>query len=126
MNAAGGGVHEVENVIQRRAQRMDIFPVEGRNEGAVQLLHQGVGKLIALVFQEFDFRNLLFDLLVVLKHGDQHLGGFVNVFRLFVKEAVKLLVPRYQLHGASSVRSLEQGIVNEMLQKRKPRIGPIQ
>ena len=118
--SAGGGVNKVENVIERRAQRMDIFPVERGNERPVQLLHQGVGKLIALVLQEFDFRNLLFDLLVVLEQGHQHRGSFVNVFRLFVKEAVKLLITGYQLHKLSSTRPFEQGIVNEMLQKRKP------
>ena len=76
--------------------------------------------LIALVLQEFDFRDLLFDLLVVLEHSHQHRGSFVNVLRLFVKEAVKLLITGYQLHKLTSTRPFEQSIVNEMLQKRKP------
>jgi hypothetical protein len=39
---------------------------------------------------------------------------------LFVKEAVKLFITWNQLHSPSSVCTLEQGIVNEMLRKRKP------
>ena len=99
---------------------MDVFPVKGCDERAVQFLHQGMRDLIAFVFQELDFGNLLFHFLVVLEHGHQHLSSLVNVFRLFVKEAVKLLVARYQLHWVSSVSTLEQSIVNEMLRKRKP------
>src|SRR5208283_2380059 len=101
---------------------MDVFPVERGNECAVQLLHQGVGKLIALVLQEFNFGDLFFDLLEVLKQGDKHLGRLENVLCLFVKEAVKLLVAGDQLQGASSTRRFEQGIVKEMLQKCK-RVG---
>ncbi len=43
----------------------------------------------------------------------------MNVFSLFVKKAVELFVSGYQLHCPSSGKTFEQGIVNEMLQKRK-------
>jgi hypothetical protein len=79
-----------------------------------------MGELIALVLQELDLRDLLFNVLIVVEQGDKPLGSLVNVFGLFAEEGVKLLIAGYELHGDSLRRRFEQGIVKEMLQKCKP------
>ncbi len=54
LHPARGAVHQVHHVIQPRREQVDVFPIEGGDEGSVQPGHYLVGYLVGLVLQPLD------------------------------------------------------------------------
>src|SRR5271157_5408858 len=81
---------------------MDILPVEGSDEGLVQLGHYGTRDLIALVLGDLDLCNSLFNLLKVPEKDDQYLSRLVNILGLLVEKIVEFPITWDELHDSSS------------------------
>ena len=71
--SCSGSVDEIENIVQRRRQLMDIFAVEGSDERLVEFGQDGVRKFIAVTFNAADAFDLLLHVAVVGKEIDQGL-----------------------------------------------------
>ena len=83
---AGGGVDEVDYVVQAAAKLVNVFTVKGSDEGLIQLGEQGVRKLVAFVLYGFDDLHLLRDAGIVREHFEQGFGPHMNVRCLFGEE----------------------------------------
>ncbi len=93
---AGGGVNEVDDVVQLAAELMNVFAVEGRDEGLVQLGEDGMGNLVAFMLKGFDDLHLLGDGGVMREHFEQGIGPGVDVLGLLDEEAEETHFPRQE------------------------------
>ena len=92
-DARGGGIDQVEHIVERHRQVVDVFTVDGRDESLVQLADHGMRQIIPEVFEIFDpARQRLQFALRFRDHLVQHLRGFQNVNGHLVENAVELLV----------------------------------
>ena len=57
--AAGGGVDQIDHVVQPAAELVNILTVERGNESLIELGQDGVGDVVALVLDGFDALHLL-------------------------------------------------------------------
>jgi hypothetical protein len=73
-HAVGGGVDEVEHVVELRDQLVDVLPVDGGDEGLVQEVDGVVGDAVAVVLQGMDLARLELDVPVVRDHGVEGVG----------------------------------------------------
>ena len=97
--AACDRVQKVEDVIQGRTQGVDVLPVKRGDESLVQLHHQPVSQLVALMFHKLDLGDALFHVPIVLEQRCEFLCRLLDVLGLFAEQVVKFPVARYQLHG---------------------------
>ena len=89
-DAVGRGVDEVEHVVERGSEGVDVFAIERGNKGGVELHEDGVGDLVAAmldVFDLLDVRGSVFEL--AQKFGDG--AGAEDQVRGHLLEHVKKL-----------------------------------
>ena len=89
--ATGGGVDEVDDVIELAAELVDVFAVEGGDEGLVELGENGVSDLVALMLEGFNNLDLFGYPGVMRQHFEQGLGPVVDVGRLLGKKVEETL-----------------------------------
>ena len=87
--AAGGGVDQVDNVVELAAELVDVFAVQRSDEGLVELGKDVVSDLVALVLDGFDILDLLGHGGVVRKHLEEGFGAGVDVLGLLDEEIEK-------------------------------------
>src|SRR5216684_4804677 len=94
--AAGGGVNEVDDVVQLAAEFVNVFAVEGGNERLVQLGEDGMGNLVAFMLKGFDDLHLLRDAGVMREHLEQSISPGMDIRCLFAKEVKETLFARQE------------------------------
>src|ERR1700730_5342132 len=94
--AAGGGIDEVDHVVKPAAQFVDIFAVEGRDEGLVQLGENVVGDFVALMLDGLDTLHLFGDAGGVRAHLKKSFGSEVDVVRMLGEKVKKTLCARQE------------------------------
>ncbi len=106
--AAGGGVGEIEDVVDFAGKLVDVFAVERSDEGSIQLLEQIVGDGVVGVLDVLDFFGGGGGIREIFQHGDHGLGGYVNVFGELHEHVVEAFFARQKLaeqsgHGSESI-----------------------
>src|SRR5260370_32671240 len=94
--AAGGGVDEVNDVIEAAAELVNVFAVERSDEGLIQLGEKGVGDLVAFVLDGFNYLHLFRDTGVVREQFKQGIRAHMNIGRLFGEEVEEALFARQE------------------------------
>src|SRR6266436_46992 len=94
--AAGGGVDEVDDVVEAAAKLVNVFTVKRGDEGLIELGEKSVGKLVAFMLDGFDDLHLFRDASVVREHFEQSFGPHVDVRCLFGEEVKEALFPRQE------------------------------
>ena len=79
---AGGGVDEVDDVVELVAELVNVFAVEGSDEGLIELGEDDMGDFVALVLDGFDDLDLFGDAGVVREHLEEGFGTVVDIARL--------------------------------------------
>ena len=74
-------MNEIEHVIQRSCQPVNVFPVEGCDEGLVQLGQNGVSNVIANVLNVVQLLHAHFDILHSIEDILQQLRALHQVGR---------------------------------------------
>ena len=92
--AARRGVDQVDHVVQPAAKFVNVFAVERRDEGLIELGQDGVRDFVAVVLDRLDFLNLFGNAGVVLQHTEQSLRADNDVVGLLVKKVEKSLFAR--------------------------------
>src|SRR5882762_3735170 len=93
--AAGSGINEVNDIVKAAAELVDVFAIEGGDEGLIELGEEGVGELIAFMLDGFDDLHLLRDAGVMREHCQQGFGADVDIRSLFGE---KVEEPRFVRH----------------------------
>src|SRR5580658_7591677 len=93
---AGGGVDEVDDVVELVAERVDIFAVKRRDESLVQLDEEMVGDFVAFVLDGFDDLHLLGNARVVREHFEEGFRPVVNIFGLLGEKVEETLFTRHK------------------------------
>src|SRR5580692_3281704 len=101
---ASCGVDEVDDVVKPTTKLVNIFAVEGRDEGLVQLGQEVVRDFVAFMLDGLDALDLLGDAGVMREHFEEGFGAFVNILGLFGEEVKKALFARHNplqksIHG---------------------------
>jgi hypothetical protein len=83
---------------------VDVFTVERRDEGLVELDEEVVGDFVAFVLDSLDALDLFGDARVVREHFHEGFGSVVNIFGLLGEEVEKTLFARQEplqesIHG---------------------------
>src|SRR5579884_2519262 len=100
----------VENVIQVRRQRVDVFGIERSNEGLVQADVDVVDDLVALLFEHVDLGRRGGELRVpFLRALQQQQRGFDDDSGLIQEKLIELLVAGQQSHASSVYKPHGQG-----------------
>ncbi len=89
LHAVHGGLNDVDDVVQLLGQVVDVLPVDGSYEGAVEAVDHLVGHPVAFVF---DLANLGNDLAVERPMAHQFaegLGALDHVFGRLFKDVEK-------------------------------------
>jgi len=79
-DAGAGGVQGIENIVERRGERMNVFAVEGR-DGRVELGEHGVSHFVAGALDTAQLRNLRVDVLVAGEKIDHDTGTSDQILR---------------------------------------------
>ena len=114
--AVTGAEDEIEDVIERRGQQVNVFAVEGRDEGLVQLDQDAVRHVVAAVLDLLDLLHGSGHLLivVVVQQVGQDLRTLDHVVRDFREHVEKLGVTRDEAHdrlqaAAGGCREIHDG-----------------
>jgi hypothetical protein len=59
LGTAGGAIDPVHDVVQVRCQEVDVFPVDGRDEDAIQPVHDAVRDVVGLVLEALDLLDAM-------------------------------------------------------------------
>src|SRR6267378_2770324 len=94
--SAGGGVDQIDHVVQTATEFVNVFTVKGGDEGLVQLGEEGVGNLVAIVLDSFDDLHLFRHPGVVRKHSIQGFSPHMDIGCLFCKEVKETLFARQE------------------------------
>src|SRR5882672_1615798 len=94
--AAGGGVNEVDDVVEAAAKLVDVFAIKGGNEGLVQLGEDSVSDFVAFVLEGFDDLHLLGHAGVVREHFEKGVGASIDIDGLFGEEVEETLFARQE------------------------------
>jgi hypothetical protein len=94
--AAGGGIDEIDDVVDLAAELVDVFAVERSDESLVELGENAVRDFVAFVLDGFDGLHLLGHARVLRKHLLERFGSHDDVIRLFGEKAEEALFMRHQ------------------------------
>jgi hypothetical protein len=94
--AAGGGVDEINDIVQTAAEFVKILTIERGNESLVELGEDGVGDVVAVVLDGFDALHLLGHPGVVIEHLQERFGARMNVLGLPVEQVEETAFVRQQ------------------------------
>src|SRR6202022_4175493 len=87
-----GGVNQVNDVVERGAQFVNILPVNRCNESLVELPDNGVRNLITCVLDGLNALYLLVDRRVTREHVTKSLRALLNILRLPREEQEIIIV----------------------------------
>src|SRR5712664_2519420 len=93
---AGGGVDQVNHVVQTAAELVNVFTVKGRDEGLIELGEECVSDFVAFVLDGFYDLHLFGHPGVVRQHFMQGFGPHVDIPCLFCKEVKETLFARQE------------------------------
>src|ERR1019366_2148355 len=135
VQAVRGAVNEIEDVIQRGGQQVNVLAVEGRNKGLVQFDQNPVRHLIAAELDLLDFLHSRWHLLVIVRMQQvaQSLRAVDDIGRDLQEHVEELGITRYQAHRDApeanadvgrSMRDEELRIVTALL-KQNYRMGRV-
>ncbi len=93
---AGGGIDQVDDVVEAAAELVNVFTVEGGDEGLIQFGEEGVGDFVAFVLDGFDDLHLFRNAGVVREHFMQGFGAHMDIRCLFCKEDKETLFARQE------------------------------
>ena len=88
---ASGGVDEVDDVVKPATKLVDIFAVEGRDEGLAELGQEVVRDFVAFMLDGLDALDLLGDTRVMREHFEEGFGPLVNILGLLGEKVEKAL-----------------------------------
>ncbi len=94
--AAGGGIDEVDDVVELAAELVNVFAVEGGDEGLVEFGENGVGDLVTFMLESLDDLNLLGDAGVMGEHLEQGVGPLADINGLFGEKVEEALFARQE------------------------------
>src|SRR5207249_776789 len=94
--AAGGGVDEVDDVVQLAGELVDIFAVKRRNEGLIELGEDIVGDLVAGVLDGLDDLHLFGHAGVMREQVKKSRGAALDVYGLLDEQGVETLFARHK------------------------------
>src|SRR5438105_775263 len=78
-------VRDIGHVVDLRGEPDDVLTVEWRDEGLVELAHDLVGELVAVVLDRVDIADLLLDVAEVREESFERLCGLERVLRVLTE-----------------------------------------
>src|ERR1700674_5858495 len=93
---AGGGVDQIDDVVQTSAELVNVFTVERGDEGLVELGEEGVGDFVAFVLDGLYDLHLFRHAGVMRQHFMQGFGPHMDIRCLFCKEVKETLFARQE------------------------------
>src|SRR6267143_4547852 len=90
----GGGINQVDDIVERRAQFVDILAVDRGDESLIELHDDGVRNLITCVLDCFNALYLLVDGRVTRKQVAKSFRALLNILRLPREELEIAVVAR--------------------------------
>ena len=92
----GGGVDEVEDVVERGGQRVDVLAVHRRDERGVELLEDPMRDLVAVALGLLDHHPLLVDIGIVLQQVLELPRALDHILRLLDEHIEELFFSWYE------------------------------
>src|SRR5918999_2543825 len=89
----GDLLDEVDDVVQRRRQRVDVLAVDRRHERLIQALDDVVGDPVALLLADHHLARELAAVRPVLEHALEQLGGADDVGSRLLEQVEELALP---------------------------------
>src|SRR5579884_523734 len=81
---------QIEHVVQRRCQAIDIVAIERRDEGGIQLTEDAVSDIVAEVLEVLQTPGMLLEPVATLEHGVELAHGRHEVVDILPEEDKKL------------------------------------
>src|SRR5579864_1207598 len=90
--ADAGGIDEVENVIERGSQTVDVFAIERSDEGLVKLGENIVRHVVAAMLNVLELLDARINVLKVFQHLFEQTGAITQIAGHFGEHVEKLCV----------------------------------